>query len=139
MINYEEMYSQMSDEELLRLAERQSSLVDEAREAVCAELQKRGGVAAILDHVKESPRIEPADKAGADIISNDVHRSVCIAATLFFPAVLIWLLSAWEELNWFPKHYLDPESRLSLLMWVIILFFFGPFSFVTDLLERKKP
>ena len=57
MINYENIYSQMSDEELFRLAEQQSSLVDEAREAVCAEVQKRGGVAAILARVKEPQKI----------------------------------------------------------------------------------
>ncbi len=133
MINYEEMYSQMSDEELLRLEERQSSLVDEAREAVCAEVQKRGGVAAIRTRLKKSHRtVDPL------LIEPD-KPSLNLFVTFLFPIPLFLLLLYWEELDWFPKHLLDPESRTSLLMWVIILFFAGPYSFVMDLLKRKKP
>ncbi len=58
MINYEKIYSQVSDEELLRLAERQSSLIEEASRAVRAEVQRRGGVAAIHTRKKEVQKTE---------------------------------------------------------------------------------
>ena len=70
MSDYEKVYSQKSDEELLRLARNRTSLIEGAREAFDAELQRRGGEGTIRARMKESPRIEPVDKAGADIISD---------------------------------------------------------------------
>jgi hypothetical protein len=61
MDNHVKVYSQIPDEQLLSLAEEQSTLTEGERRVLLAELQSRGGEAAVRARVEESTQVQPSE------------------------------------------------------------------------------
>ncbi|MFQ5696222.1 MAG: hypothetical protein ACE5HB_09555 [Terriglobia bacterium] len=108
MKNYTEVYSAMSDDQLLHVAEQASAHTEEAREALDAELRRRGlGQQAIRAYAEESARIAETERrrTGDLMVVNGFGRMFYGKANYVRDERLVWEeydTTMWLVFLWFP-------------------------------------